>query len=572
MGSRQLSFNQRRIRHFPTLQNRHRIPPPAGPGYKSTTLTTTESLITQNITSNPTSFLNSTGYWKLQITATKAATTPFNLNLDMLQYSPDIPVYAMSMQEQWTNINLTYISPHPVLCINTSNSTTSGLAIDAWSSGAWHTVSNSLVNGWNNISVGSFLASSNFTIRFRAGSTVVQQNWQIDAALLRPESDEELFLALKDPSATVAVQLLQNGTMQWLGQNLQLTTQTIPIPPIPVKSIHINETIDGVNQEVPFQIEDWASSYTIPLGLTNNATVFGNRQMIVFLVNTHVSDFTVWWDGSDQAVQTPLAYTNQYFVNDNPNGHTLTNGHLTLTVTDTNKFTVTSTVGTSICTNTFMNINSQPSTYGSGEAYVISYGVVRDIVQQEAEWGGGVTGCPNFYANIVLTLPANATYFTYQLSLMFMSSQQTRTITELCPINITSSAPQLQTENGTANGDPIIATGPQTFSSSGTWMHHFSQFTDGTSGAGIMFTNQANQMLYTFDSMAPTTYRGALKVDSSPQTISLLPVTLNPVTFQNAADVTWSGAVATFDGFVASYLWWIQSTWACGFWLSCRRL
>ena len=71
----------------------------------------------------------------------------------------------------------------------------------------------------------------------------------------------------------------------------------------------MNETIDGVNQQVPFQIEDWASSYTIPLGLTNNATVFGNMQMIVFLVNTHVSDFTVWWNGSDQAIQTPLAYT-----------------------------------------------------------------------------------------------------------------------------------------------------------------------------------------------------------------------------------------------------------------------
>ena len=55
--------------------------------------------------------------------------------------------------------------------------------------------------------------------------------------------------------------------MRWLGQNMQLTTQTLPIPPIPVKAIHINQTINGVNQEVPFQIEDWASNYQIPLGL-----------------------------------------------------------------------------------------------------------------------------------------------------------------------------------------------------------------------------------------------------------------------------------------------------------------
>ena len=52
-----------------------------------------------------------------------------------------------------------------------------------------------------------------------------------------------------------------------------------------------------VEEEVPFQVEDWASGYTVPLGLTNNATVFGNRQMIVFLLNTHrfkVHDMVEW--------------------------------------------------------------------------------------------------------------------------------------------------------------------------------------------------------------------------------------------------------------------------------------
>jgi hypothetical protein len=48
--------------------------------------------------------------------------------------------------------------------------------------------------------------------------------------------------------------------------------------------------------------------------------------------------------------------------------------------------------------------------------------------------------------------------------------------------------------------------------------------------------------------MTPTTSRGALIANSSAQTISLLPVTLNPVSFQTALDVTWYGAVATFDG------------------------
>jgi hypothetical protein len=515
-------------------------------GYKAATLGISDSLTTQTI-ADGSSFLNSTGYWKLEVTATKS--TPFNLNLDMINYSPDVPNYRLNMQEQWIDLNSTYLNPHTVLCINMGSLAPSGLALDVWSGGAWHLLSGSLVSGWNNISISSYLSSSIFTIRLRASNLANLLSWRMDTALLRPESDQELFLTLNNPAATVAVELLQNGTMRWIGQNLQFTSQTIPVPPVPVKSIHVNETIDGVNQQVPFQIEDWASGYTVPLGLSSNTTIFGNRQMIVFLVNTHVSDFTLWWDGSDQAVQTSLAFTNKYFTADNPSGQTLSNGHLTLHVTDTGKFTLASTVGSSTSTTTFMNINNNASNYGAGAAYIIHHGVVRDIIQQEAEWNGGASGCPNLYANIVLTLPANATYFTYQLTLMFMDSTQPRTINSLCPISLSSTSGGLQTENGTVNSDPIFAADSQVFNASDTAIHHWSQFTDGINGAGIMFTDQGNQMLYTFDNMTAThAVRGALKADSSAQAISLLPVTLNSVTFQNALDVTWQGAVATFDG------------------------
>lgn len=519
----------------------------SGDGFMIAAIGTSDLLKAQTLTTNPSNFLNNTGYWKLMINATKSTTTPFNFNIDSIQYSPDVPNYTLKLQEQWTDVNTTYLNPHPVLCINTGASTLSGLAVDAWYNNAWQPLSNSLVSGWNNISISSYLTSPNFTIRFRAGNTIVQNQWQIDAALLRPESDQELFLALQNPSATIAMELLQNGTIRWLGQNLQFTTQTIPVPPVPVRAIHINETINGVNQQVPFQIEDWASSYTVPLGLTSNTTVFGNRQMIVFLVNTHVSDFTLWWNGSDAATQTPLACNSTNFAGDNPSGHTLTNGILTLSVTDAGKFNVTSTVGGSTTTASFMRINNQPSTYGAGEAYVIHNGVVRDIMQQEAEWGSGAPGSPNLYANIVLTLPANATYYTYQLGITFVNSQQSRTITDLCPIALTSSVGQIQTENGTIGGDPIVATDTQTLSNStGTSAHHWSQFNDGTKGAGIMFTDQANQMLYAFDT--PTTYRGALVANAAlTSSISLLPVTLNAVSFQNSLDISWCGAVATFD-------------------------
>ena len=262
----------------------------SGNGSMTNTIGTSESLNTLTLSTNPSSFINSSGYWKLMVTATLSARTQFNFNLDFVKFSPDIPNYTLNLEEQWTNVNTTYLNLHPVLCIDVGAFAPTGLAVDAWYGGAWQSVSNSLVSGWNNISISSYLTSPNFTIRFRTGNTVVQTAWQIDTALLRPESDQELFYGITNPSATVAVELLQNGTMRWLGQNLQLTTQTIPVPPVPVKALHINETIDGVYQQVPFQIEDWASSYTVALGLTSNNTVFGNRQMVVFLVNAHVSD------------------------------------------------------------------------------------------------------------------------------------------------------------------------------------------------------------------------------------------------------------------------------------------
>ena len=90
--------------------------------------------------------------------------------------------------------------------------------------------------------------------------------------------------------------------------------------------------------------------------------------MVVFLVNTHVSDFTLWWNGSDQATQTPLAFTNSSFANDNPNGNALSNGKLSLQFSGS--FTVTSTVvssGTSSTAN-FMRINNQQSIYGAGNS------------------------------------------------------------------------------------------------------------------------------------------------------------------------------------------------------------
>ena len=282
-------------------------------------------------------------------------------------------------------------------------------------SGAWQNLTTLIPNYFNNVSLAPYIDSTNLTIRFIDGNNATdptQDSWNIDSVYLQDEPD--INFLVNQQQSTFTLEVLQNGTMRWLGQNMQVTTQTLPIPPIPVKAIHVNQTINGVNQEVPFQIEDWASNYQIPLGLTSNTTLFGNRQMIVFLLNSKVTDFTIWWNGSDVATQTPLAFTNKYFTNDNTAASTLTNGNVTLLIGGFNvKATVTGSGNSS--TANFMRINQQASSYGAGVAYVIHHGVVRDIVQQEAEWNNGPTGSPNLYANIVITLPANATYYTYNL-------------------------------------------------------------------------------------------------------------------------------------------------------------
>jgi hypothetical protein len=140
---------------------------------------------------------------------------------------------------------------------------------------------------------------------------------------------------------------------------------------------------------------------------------------------------------------------------------------------------------------------------------------------------------------------------------MFVQSQQNRTINDLCPIwlNFTSLTGQLQTENGTANGLPIVSNTSATdlfcnYSVS-SCTHHWSQSISGTKGAGIMLTDSANQNLYIFDSITGI-QTGALNVSSTLKTIQVLPITLSQLKFNTTLDprvqdTIWYGAVVAFD-------------------------
>ena len=354
-------------------------------------------------------------------------------------------------------------------------------------------------------------------------------------------------------SSPVTIELLQNGTMRWLGQNLQNSTFIRPIPPIPVKAFHLSPI--GTNIDLPYQIEDWESQYQIPLGLTSNYTVFSNNQMIVFQVSAAIPQVMLWWNGSDSAAQPSSGFTDTYFTADNPNGGTLTNGNLTIKISYPNSnFQITSTTGGVTSVTNFMRVNAKNSTYGSGTAYIIHHGVVRDVIQEEAEWSSGITNCSNVYSQIVLTLPANSTFFTYQGRLIFINSAISRNITDLSPIQLTTTItnPQVMTENGTVGGLPYVSNSSGVFYnygfSNGTWTpHHWSQIINSTGqGTGIMFTDAANQQLFAFDSVANKT-TGGLYANASVPLIEIDPVTSKgPVSFASSLDISWFVAVATF--------------------------
>jgi hypothetical protein len=354
---------------------------------------------------------------------------------------------------------------------------------------------------------------------------------------------------------TFAIEVLQNGTLKWLSQNLEITPQARPILPISIKAFHVNATISGVNQEVPFQVEDWASDYRVPLGLAGNNSLFNNNNMLVFLVNDNIDEVTLWWDGNDAATQTSYAWENVYFTDDPDyafNYGVLDNGPLELKVynrTGWDKdFWVQSTFAGESASCRFLHFNNQAPNYGADCAYVIYNGVVRDIVQQEPEYGGGgVSGSPNFYSQVFLTLPANVPYYTYFVRTIFVDSLQSRTIDDLSVIQLSGLSGTPLTEDGTNGGYPVNSTSTGLFydGSPTGWDHHWSQISSGNSGAGVMFTDADNQNLYIFDTGDKS---GALNVQSNSIEVNPVDQSLTSVGFMNSQDLTWQGAVVTFNG------------------------
>jgi hypothetical protein len=93
--------------------------------------------------------------------------------------------YELDLEVQWTNVD--YSEANEELCIYGGTMSAEDIMVDVWNGTGWENVFTNLINGWNNVTVSSYLTSSTFTVRFKGSTETIdttQDNWDIDATLL----------------------------------------------------------------------------------------------------------------------------------------------------------------------------------------------------------------------------------------------------------------------------------------------------------------------------------------------------------------------------------------------------
>jgi hypothetical protein len=125
----------------------------------------------------------------------------------------DTPGYRMDLEAQWTGLN--YNQQNASLCIYRGTIGTENILVDVWN-GSWQNVFQVLNAGWNNQSVISYLASPNFTIRFRDQNPgdIVQDSCQIDTCLLQFSNTTDQYTA--EVEFTGSSNLQSWTTLVWL--------------------------------------------------------------------------------------------------------------------------------------------------------------------------------------------------------------------------------------------------------------------------------------------------------------------------------------------------------------------
>ena len=168
----------------------------------------------------------------------------------------------------------------------------------------------------------------------------------------------------------------------------------------------------------------------------------------------------------------------------------------------------------------------------------------------EAEFSGGIANCPNTYTNIVITLPANVTYYTYQIRSMFIDSSRPE-LSQICvqfeyQRTLVQSKSKLKMEPLPVS--PLFRMAPEHSLTLllAVGLHITSANSYLTMERGWNNVHRLANRNSTRLILSPEASKGALKASNG--LIELLPVSSPQVQFTYAYDITWQGAVATFDG------------------------
>jgi len=184
--------------------------------------------------------------------------------------------YKLDLEVQWTNAD--YDELNEQLCIYTGSLTSEDLRVEAWTGSSWVFLTNLAASTWNNVSVSSWLDSSTFTIRFKGSSEsgdTSQDNWQIDATLLRVWTPDE---------ANYQLDLEAQFTDANYGQeNEQLCIRTGDVG------------LEGLKVDV------WTGSYWAPLFTSLSPNAWNNISVSDYLTS---STFTIRFKGSTETDDT----------------------------------------------------------------------------------------------------------------------------------------------------------------------------------------------------------------------------------------------------------------------------
>jgi len=97
-------------------------------------------------------------------------------------------IFQLDLEAQWTDVPEGYLGTEVAIKTGSYNGTEQ-LLMEFWnSSSQWQTLGNLASDSWSNFTIGLYLVSSNFTVRFKGASEAgdsVKDTWQIDASLIR---------------------------------------------------------------------------------------------------------------------------------------------------------------------------------------------------------------------------------------------------------------------------------------------------------------------------------------------------------------------------------------------------